>query len=201
MKTSPLGAALWLPLAVIAVLLGLAAPALAHDALKRSDPAKNAEVESVREVTLEFTGKVRLPTVLVTGADGSRHHSGEAEVEGTVVTQAVTGPLPPGKYTIAYRVVSSDGHPIEGEIPFTVVGGASASPTPAAAESTPESTPATSPAETATTPAPAAPATQVAATREEAGGGGIPAWLWIAVGGLAGIGIGMYFSLRPKKRP
>ena len=62
MKRSPF-AALTAFLAAL-VLLGTAGPALAHDALKSSDPAKGATVESVDEVKLEFTSGVRIPVVV-----------------------------------------------------------------------------------------------------------------------------------------
>src|ERR1700754_194094 len=128
MKRSPLAALT----AIIAALLvsGTAAPALAHDALKSSSPAKGAEVKSLDEVKLEFTATVRMPFVIVRGGGDAEHQSGKPKVDGKVVTQAVEGPLPDGKYTIAYRVVSSDGHPIEGEIPFRVKGAEPPSPSP-----------------------------------------------------------------------
>ncbi|MFC7107122.1 copper resistance protein CopC [Nonomuraea rubra] len=117
MKRSPLAAlTAILASALLAsglVVFGSAAPALAHDTLKSSSPAKNAEVKSLDEVKLEFSAKVRMPFVIVRGDGDAQHQNGKPEVDGAVVTQAVKGPLPDGKYTIAYRVVSSDGHPIE----------------------------------------------------------------------------------------
>ncbi|MCF6473584.1 copper resistance protein CopC, partial [Nonomuraea sp. MG754425] len=137
MKRSPL-AALTAILTAALLVFGPAAPALAHDALKSSSPAKNAEVKSLDEVRLEFSAKVRMPFVIVRGEADAQHESGKPEVDGAVVTQAVEGPLPDGEYTIAYRVVSSDGHPIEGEIPFRVEG----APTPSPSASEPAEPPA-----------------------------------------------------------
>ncbi|MCG5212129.1 copper resistance CopC family protein [Streptosporangium soli] len=199
MKTSPFGPALAF-LAALLVSVVLAPPALAHDALRSSDPAKDAKVENVRKVTLEFTAKVRLPTVVVTAADGTRHESGKPSADGAVVTQQLDRPLPAGKYTIAYRIVSSDGHPVEGEIPFTVVGGAE--PSEAASAEPQPSEP--EPSESAA--APSAPPTALSATptpvaaEQDDDGGGVPVWLWIVVGALAGIGLGMFFSMRGKRR-
>ncbi|WP_157244335.1 copper resistance CopC family protein [Nonomuraea typhae] len=180
MNRSPF-AALTATLAALLVL-GTAAPALAHDALRASNPAKDGTVTSVEQVTLEFTAKVRMPFVIVRG-DGGQFHQGQPVLDGKVVKQAVKGPLADGKYVIAYRVVSSDGHPIEGEIPFTVKGGAKAAATPVAA-------------------APSAPAADkpVQASAERSGGGvTFPIWLIIVVGALAGIGIGFLLSMRNKK--
>ncbi|MEV4400352.1 copper resistance CopC family protein [Nonomuraea sp. NPDC049607] len=198
MKSSPL-AALTAILAALFVL-GTATPALAHDSLKTSDPAKGAKVEALDEVRLEFTAKVRMPFVIVRGAGEAVFQEGKPELDGAVVRQSVKGPLPDGKYTIAYRVVSSDGHPLEGEIPFTVEGAPAPSPSASATDaSTDSSTAAPSTAapapSTAAAAAPAAEADQAAATQQ----GGFPTWLVIVIGALVGIGIGFLFSARKKK--
>ncbi|MEU1385355.1 MULTISPECIES: copper resistance CopC family protein [unclassified Nonomuraea] len=191
MKSSPL-AALTAILAALFVL-GSATPALAHDSLKSSDPAKGAEVEALDEVRLEFTAKVRMPFVIVRGAGEAVFQEGKPEVDGAVVRQAVKGPLPGGKYTLAYRVVSSDGHPIEGEIPFTVKAAPAPSPS---ATATDAATAAPSTAAPAPSTAPAAPAAEQVAAEQ---GTGFPTWLVIVIGALVGIGIGFLFSARKKK--
>ncbi|WP_052424160.1 copper resistance CopC family protein [Nonomuraea candida] len=223
MKTTPF-AALTAILAAALLVFGPAAPALAHDTLKSSSPAKNAKVESLDEIRLEFSAKVRMPFVIVRGEGDTRYESGKPELDGAVVTQAVGGPLPDGKYTIAYRVVSSDGHPIEGEIPFRVEGAETPSPSPSGSAAPSESSaavgesPAAAPSEGASgtaapsaaasgSPAASAPAgqpgsaaleTDQASAAEE--GGTFPVWLIIVVGALVGIGIGFLLSAR-KKQP
>ncbi|MFI7613347.1 copper resistance protein CopC [Nonomuraea terrae] len=205
MKTSPL-AALTAILAALLVI-GTAAPALAHDALKSSSPAKDATVESLDEVRLEFSGKVRMPFVIVRGDGDAQHESGKPEVDGAVVTQAVDGPLPDGRYTIAYRVVSSDGHPIEGEIPFRVKGAPTPTPSTAESASAPaEPAPAVSASSGAAPPASAGPPTPAdaaasVAADEAAADEGVtyPVWLIIVVGALIGIGIGFLVSARRRK--
>lgn len=213
MKKPSIGALV--ALVLLAILPALATPALAHDALKSSDPAKDAEVETVEEVTLEFTGKVRLPTVVVTDSDGTHHESGKPEVDGQVVTQELKASLPKGKYTIAYRVVSSDGHPIQGEIPFTVTRGPEPSPVPseeseedATAEpaeesAAPEDEAAQENAAEGTAQESTAPQQDAAAPASPVSGeddqGGVPGWLWIAALALAGVGIGVFLSMRGRK--
>ncbi|MFI9551204.1 copper resistance protein CopC [Nonomuraea endophytica] len=188
MNRSPL-AALTAILAAL-ILLGTAAPALAHDALRTSDPAKGSTVKSLDQVKLEFTAKVRMPFVIVRG-DGVEFHQGKPELDGKVVTQALKGALQDGKYTIAYRVVSSDGHPIEGEIPFTVKG--APKPETSATPSQSASAAAPSPSEQVQTPE------QTPASAEQDQPAGFPIWLIIVVGALAGIGIGFLLSMRRKK--
>ncbi|MEV1247004.1 copper resistance CopC family protein [Nonomuraea sp. NPDC050022] len=196
MKRSPF-AALTAFLAAL-VLLGTAGPALAHDALKSSDPAKGATVESVDEVKLEFTSGVRIPVVVVRGAEGTAHQSGDPRADGKVVTQELKGALPDGKYTIAYRVVSSDGHPIEGEIPFTVKGAPSPSPSPSAPPPSAQSQAPVTEAPVAQTQA-QAPASAVPADQAGAASTSFPVWLIVVVGALVGIGIGFLLSARQKR--
>ncbi|MFI6597099.1 copper resistance protein CopC [Nonomuraea sp. NPDC050536] len=191
MKRSPL-AALTAFIAALFVL-GTAGPALAHDSLKSSDPAKGSTVEAVDRVSLVFSEGVRMPTVLVRGADGAGHQAGKPSVDGATVRQALKEPLGAGKYTIAYRVVSSDGHPIEGEIPFTVK---AASPTPTPSDSPSQATAGATPNDTPLQAADKAVATEA----KEESGGTFPVWLIIAVGALVGIGIGFLLSVRNKKR-
>ncbi|MER7499874.1 copper resistance CopC family protein [Nonomuraea pusilla] len=203
MKRSPLAAAAAILAALFVIVT--AAPALAHDTLKSSTPAKGATVKTLDEVKLEFSAGVRMPFVIVRGAGDAQHQRGEPQVDGSVVTQAVEGPLPDGAYTIAYRVVSSDGHPIEGEIPFTVKGAPSASATPSASASEPASPSASASAsvppatpeasQSAAASPPAAPAAQNASGE----GTSFPVWLIIVVGALVGIGIGFLLSARKSK--
>lgn len=200
MKKSPFAAAA----AIIAALfvLATAAPALAHDALKNSDPAKGATVEALDEVKLEFTGDVRMPFVIVRGAGDVQHQAGKPDLDGPVVTQKLKGELSDGAYVIAFRVVSSDGHPIDGEIPFTVKGATpSQSPTaspeatatePASPEASPEASPVQSPVQS---PA-QSPAEPVAA--EDEATTSFPIWLLVVVGALVGIGVGFLLSARKK---
>lgn len=201
MKRSPL-AAITATLAAL-FLLGTAGPALAHDSLKSSDPAKGSTVKAVEKVTLEFTARVRMPIVVVRGPGDEQHQLGKPAVDEREVTQELKGALPDGKYTIAYRVVSSDGHPIEGEIPFTVKGAtpsAAPSETSSAVDSTP---PTTEPTTGPTTGEPTAQGATVtvteAAAQESSSGASFPVWLLVVVGALAGIGIGLVLSVRKKR--
>ncbi len=57
--------------------------------------------------------------VIVTAPDGSSVASGTPRVDGVLVRQGLTEG-PDGAYTMAFRAVSEDGHPVTGEITFTV---------------------------------------------------------------------------------
>jgi methionine-rich copper-binding protein CopC len=139
--------------AVATALFGVlvtAVPAEAHTTLTASSPAKGAVVTSPAQIRLTFGDPVRFTGVVVEDAKGGHHEAGKAQAVDNHVTQAVAGVLPPGVYTVGWRVVAPDGHPVTGEYRFTVkAGGASspASPASSAAPTTPASSPAAEPVE------------------------------------------------------
>ncbi|MET7959515.1 copper resistance CopC family protein [Micromonospora zamorensis] len=115
-----LGAAV---LVVVVALLVPAAPAWAHNSLKSATPARDATVPSApTEVTLEFMQPLdpTFTTIVLTDAARRKLATGDPVVVGAKSTVQVTDPLPNGTYTVAYRVVSADGHPVQGSYPFTV---------------------------------------------------------------------------------
>lgn len=163
------------------LLLMFSAPAaLAHDSLKRSSPAKDARVESVQRIELEFSARVRFPVVVLHDANGRTVNVGKPEAQGKTVTAALSSPLGGGGYMIGWRVVSSDGHPIEGEIPFTVTG--SAAPTPPSVSSS------------GGAPVP------VSAVGEKEPDQGGPGWIWVAVAALVAVGAGVWFTSTRRDR-
>ncbi|WP_105805256.1 copper resistance CopC family protein [Leucobacter massiliensis] len=102
--------------ALVAVpVLGFASPALAHDELLGVVPVADADggVESVR---LTFSNSIiEVGTeIVVTDDAGDDVTDGDPVIDGPDVTQPLTADLAPGAYDAAWRVVSSDGHPIEG---------------------------------------------------------------------------------------
>lgn len=156
-----LGAAV---LAVVVALLIPAAPAWAHNSLKSSTPARDATLPSApTEVALEFMQRLdpTFTTIVLTDAARRKLATGEPVVAGAKSTVQVTDTLPNGRYTVAYRVVSADGHPVQGSYPFTVADPASSAAPVADARTT-------TAAPTAAGPA-ASPS--AAATAAETGGG------------------------------
>ena len=144
------------------VTVGLAGPALAHTTLIGSDPADGAVLTAApTTVTLTFDDPLAdfEPVLTVTGPDGVTYQSGSPTVDGTRLSNAVNALPVAGTYTVAYRVVSDDGHPVEGTVSFTLAAQAIA-PAPAPATSTGLSPAAgSSTAAGATTPSSAATST------------------------------------------
>ncbi|MEV4356045.1 copper resistance CopC family protein [Nonomuraea sp. NPDC049625] len=106
---------------------GIAPPAAqAHNVLLSSDPKDGATLPAApARVTLVFDQAVRqgYAQVGVTGPDGSSWADGSAEVAAERVSVRVK-PLPSGgAYTVGYRILSADGHPVTGKITFTLAAG------------------------------------------------------------------------------
>lgn len=131
------------------LLLASTAPAAAHDNLISSTPEAGSTVGvSPTEISLTFSGELLTATssvvIEVTSPDGQNVAEGEPLVDGTTVTQALAATQSAGVFTVLWRVVSSDGHPISDQYTYTVeaVTIPTSTPTPGAtSEPTPEPSP------------------------------------------------------------
>ncbi|MEW1599493.1 copper resistance CopC family protein [Streptomyces sp. NPDC093808] len=125
--------------AALAALTVAAPPAAAHTELESGSPAEGASLAGLPpRVTLVFSDAMtqKYAKVAVTGPDGSSAAEGEPQVAGETVTLALRNGASAGRYTVGYRVVSADGHPVSGSYSFTVravkeTGGPTPSPAPA----------------------------------------------------------------------
>ncbi|MFD2610894.1 copper resistance CopC/CopD family protein [Paenibacillus gansuensis] len=120
---------LWTIVLLIAVMfsmLGWAAPGTisAHAALTGTAPAADARLEQApAEVKLTFNEPLEseLYSISVWNARGKEIGGGKATLSED--RRELTKPLPKtgtGVYTVSYRVISADGHPVEGAYIFTV---------------------------------------------------------------------------------
>jgi hypothetical protein len=71
--------------------------------------------------------------VVVTAPDGSHVQSGSPTILDNVVTQALSPITLSGRYVVAYRVTSTDGHPVTQQLSFDYRERGSAAPTNEAA--------------------------------------------------------------------
>jgi methionine-rich copper-binding protein CopC len=185
--------------AAAALLLSLgglmvASPASAHDELVSTDPAADAVLDALpAQLTLTFSGELATDPgateLQVTDAAGTSLADGDPLVEGTVVTQALSGAAS-GVVTVLWKVVSSDGHPISGEFAFSVPTAPTPSPTPTA---TATASPSQTPVETAT-PEPIETAVPV-----DSGAASLP-WILLAVIGVALLGGVTYLLVSRSRR-
>ncbi|MFB6887925.1 FixH family protein [Kitasatospora sp. NPDC056327] len=112
--------------AVLALLLGGAGPAAAHATLQSSDPAQSSVLPTAPQtVTLTFSEAVSLSSdsVRVLDPAGRAVDSGSpAHADGKDNTARVGlgSGLADGTYTVAWRAVSEDSHPIGGAFTFSI---------------------------------------------------------------------------------
>ena len=176
--------------ACVALLLG-AAPAFAHTRLESSDPADKSSVDTAPEsVSLTFNEDIEseFASMSVVGPDGTNYATGSVSTAGGQVSTAVSPLGPAGVYEIGYRVVSDDGHPVQGRVTFTLTmpgpGVATAAPAAAAAPTAQAAPPAT----TAVDP-------QASSQPSE----GAPIWPWL-VGAVILVAAGAVVALRLGRR-
>lgn len=108
--------------AILVVMLGVIPAAQAHDYLVGSTPKSGSTVTTAPgQVSLKFNDIVLTrpapPQLSVRGPGGRYYETGCAKVTDTtvVVPVALGGP---GKYTVTWRIVSADGHPVSDNISF-----------------------------------------------------------------------------------
>ncbi|MEV3920472.1 copper resistance CopC family protein [Actinomadura coerulea] len=176
-----------------------APPAMAHTKLVGSTPEKGKAADAVTEVTLVFSDKISLAKVVVSDGKKKEFQAGAAERAGTKVTQKLSGPLPAGSYTVAYRVVGEDGHPIEGnDLTFSVSGGGAEGAAPAPTAGGVGAEEQTGPA--ANSDEQPLKADQEKNEAEEDSGSGMLLWVLIIGGLLVGVGIGVAIVFRAKRK-
>ena len=109
------GAVLLLPLLLASL------PAAAHSELRRSVPAAGAVLmQAPEQIELYFNERVQL-TARRLFRDGSEEISLPRRAIRSATTEIIAlPPLPPGAYRAEWRIISADGHPAGGTIPFRV---------------------------------------------------------------------------------
>lgn len=107
--------------ALLATMVGLAAPASAHARLEASSPKEGSTLTATPpEIMLRFNEPIQSGLNEVSVRTGSTDATdGDLEVDGSTVYQPLKSSLPAGSYTVSYKVVSADGHPISGSYSFT----------------------------------------------------------------------------------
>ncbi|KGM13134.1 copper resistance CopC family protein [Cellulomonas bogoriensis] len=179
----------------VALLLtgaAVAAPASAHDVLLDSEPGDGEVLEEVpEEVVLTFSAdQLDLGAVIqVLDADETAWEDGDTVVDGDQVRVAVDPDIPSGDYTVQWRSVASDGHPITGTFAFGL-DVPEPEETPAVEETVEEAPPAPEPTPTAE------PSPEPEVVEEEGGGVLVP----VLIGALVLAGVAGAFWWRRRSR-
>ncbi|WP_314176139.1 copper resistance CopC/CopD family protein [Streptomyces winkii] len=123
---APFLALLGTALCALFLVIGLAAPASAHAVQTDSSPAEGRVVRSApKQVTVTFSEGVSMSdgSIRVLGPDGKRLDTDKVrEVPDKANTRAVgiKSDAPDGTYTVAWKAVSDDSHPVSGAFTFSV---------------------------------------------------------------------------------
>ena len=131
--------------AMVFVISVVMAPiAAAHTDLQVSTPEDGESLETApEEIRLTFSEELFEELVEISILDAAGDFYSTIEVEqtpppGTDVIFRWPPQAPPGEYSVAYRVVSADGHPVTGTILFSY---AATTPKPSTSATAPEPTP------------------------------------------------------------
>ena len=111
-------------LAVLVLLLMGSSPADAHASLVSTSPADGSRIATTpANVELTFSEDVGSGFIAVTAPDGTTVKTSRAHISGAQIHADLTPSDQRGRYTVAYRVVSDDGHPVAGTFSFTTTSG------------------------------------------------------------------------------
>jgi methionine-rich copper-binding protein CopC len=111
--------------------LALSAPALAHPKLLSSTPAANASIGAPSQIKLTFSEELNPQLsgleIVMNGMPGMPDHKMKVTglkvstgAEGKTLVADLPKPLAAGKYQVAWHVVSTDTHRLQGNLAFTV---------------------------------------------------------------------------------
>lgn len=177
-----------------ATIIG-ASPAFGHASQVGSSPAADDVLStSPSEVTVTFdSGLLDMGAALVVRSqDGTSIVTGQPVIDDRSFSVTVDPSAPGGAYDVAYRVVSADGHTVEGSFTYTVEGTAEAAePSSVAASS---ASPAAAAGEEASETAPAAAPPVTTSDAQESGG--FPVGWIVGAGVIVIVGVGAALLLR-----
>lgn len=99
----------------------LVTPAFGHARLISSQPGGGATVAALPgEVVLQFSERIETSFggVQVFGPKGARLETGEPQIAGSTVRMQLPELPGPGDYTVLFRIISGDSHPVESRFAF-----------------------------------------------------------------------------------
>lgn len=184
------------------LVAGIALPsvAVAHSALVSTSPPNDAVLDAApREVSFTFNEDLLdgADTLSINDSTGTNVASLQAKPNGPTVSIPWPAGLASGVYQVAYRVVSADGHPVQGAISFTLAADSvAASNSPAAGTSSSVSA---VPISGSASAVPSNETASAAPVNNESGSTGNP-WPGLIIGIAIGIAIVVVFGLVQRRR-
>lgn len=132
----------WVLLTALLFVMLSSAPATAHTNLISTNPPDCQTLTTApQSVSLRFAADLLTAgaRLVAKDASGTQVALGEATVDGGTLTAAWPASTTSGQFSVAYRAVASDGHPLEGSFAFSIEPPKGSSGTPEASAPPPES--------------------------------------------------------------
>jgi methionine-rich copper-binding protein CopC len=101
--------------------IALATSASAHSKSEQTTPANEAVVATVDKIEIRFDDPMRVTAISLTGPDGDVEIARETGLDPVATFRAVpVAAISAGVYTVEWRGLSADGHPMQSSFGFTV---------------------------------------------------------------------------------
>ena len=107
---------------VASFALSISGPAAAHSRPETTVPADSSVLaQAPATITISFDKPMRITLIELTNADGDTFALERTDEMAPVIRfEANLSPLPAGSYTVEWRGLSADGHPMGGRFSFEV---------------------------------------------------------------------------------
>ena len=109
-------------IAAISLALSISGPAAARSRPETTVPAdRSVLAQAPAAITISFDKPMRITLIELTNADGESFSLERTDAMAPVTRfEANLAPLPAGSYTVEWRGLSADGHPMGGRFSFEV---------------------------------------------------------------------------------
>lgn len=105
----------------LATTLAMATAALGHSKAEDTTPAGGDTVTTVDVIELRFDDPMRVTAIVLTGPNGELEIIRETGLDPVTEFRAIPpADMPAGAYTVNWRGLSIDGHPMQGSFDFMV---------------------------------------------------------------------------------
>ena len=103
------------------LLFSFVGNAFAHTGLESSTPQDGQIItEELQEITLTFEGKIENSSTFTLQNSTGEEISAEISLAENQMFGKLSNPLENGKYQVHWSIIGADGHPIEGNVSFSV---------------------------------------------------------------------------------
>lgn len=105
----------------LAALILLPGNAFGHSKAEQTTPGNNETVQAVEVVEIRFDDPMRVTAVSLTGPGGDVEINRETGLEPVTEFRATpSATMGAGVYTVDWRGLAADGHPMQGSFTFTI---------------------------------------------------------------------------------